>query len=51
MDNVQRLAIQNLFGRMKAARICRGIERMNKTDYDKNMKIINQMCKRWASMR
>lgn len=49
MESVQYVAIQNVFGKMKANRICKGIEHMNKNDYTKNLKIIVKMCKKWSN--
>lgn len=49
MERVPHLAIQNVFGKLKANRICKGLERMNKSEYNKNLKIIVKMCKQWSN--
>lgn len=49
MERAQMLALQNIFGRMKANRICKGILNMNKQEYNHNIKLINRLCIKMSS--
>lgn len=51
MERAQMLALQNIFGRMKAIRICKGIQNMNKQEYTHNIKLINRLCKQISSVK